>query len=278
MKKIISRHRYSDKTFRAFQTIITGFFKKYGRDFPWRNTHNPYHILVSEFMLQQTQTERVLKKYQLFIVRFPHAASLANASFQDVMRQWQGLGYNRRALFLQKTAQLILKIHDGICPSDVTVLTRLPGIGHATASAICAFAFNKPSVFVETNIRSVFLHFFFSQKNNVKDREILSLVEKTLDKAHPRQWYYGLMDYGAFLKKNCSNPSRKSAHHAKQSPFVNSNRQIRGLILKILTHASPVFEDDLYARLSFERKRVYDSVTQLIKEKLIARQGTYIVI
>lgn len=275
---ILHSHKYSHKTFLAFQTLISCFFKKYGRVFPWRNTYDPYHILVSECMLQQTQVERVSQKYQPFITRFPDFASLAHAPFREVMKYWQGLGYNRRARFLHETSKCIIKKFDGKCPSDIHILTSFPGIGHTTASAISAFAFNKPSVFIETNIRSVFIHFFFSQKKNVKDTEIIPLVEKTLDRKSPRHWYYALMDYGAQLKKEYPNPSQKSAHHVRQSTFVNSNRQIRGMILKILTLTSPFPEDDLYARLFFEKKRIDESVAQLIKEKLITRKGIYIII
>lgn len=276
--RILCRHGYSSKTYETFKKIIVYFFQKYGRDFPWRNTRDSYRILVSECMLQQTQTQRVLKKYESFIQRFPHFASLACASFQEIMRYWQGLGYNRRALFLHMTAQRIQKEYGGVCPSEETALTSLPGIGRATASAICAFAFNKPSIFVETNIRSVFIHFFFSHKHKVKDSEIVSLVEKTLDTAYPRQWYYGLMDYGALIKKEYPNPSRKSAHHGRQSSFINSNRQIRGMILKILTQQSPLSEDDLYSSLSFEKRRIYESLIQLRHEKLITKQGEFFIL
>lgn len=274
--RMLRQHGYSSKTYETFKKIIVYFFKKYGRDFPWRNTHDPYCILISEFMLQQTQTERVLKKYKLFITRFPDFISLAHASFQDVMRYWQGLGYYRRARFLHETSKNIAKEFGGKCPSDLNILTSFPGIGHATGSALSVFAFNIPLVFIETNIRSVFIHFFFSHKNKVKDSEIASLVEKTLDTAYPRQWYYGLMDYGALIKKEYPNPSRKSAHHARQSSFINSNRQIRGMIVKMLTYQSPLPEKDLYAHLSFEKKRIDESVSQLIKEKLIRRQGKFI--
>lgn len=255
-----------------FQKIIYDHFRHSGRDFPWRATHDPYHILVSEVMLQQTQTDRVVKKYPSFISAFPDFYSLKAASFFDVMRLWQGLGYNRRAFFLHQTASIIVKRHSGICPASVGALQSLPGIGEATASAICAFAFNQPVVFIETNIRSVFIHFFFQDKNSVADAQIAPLVKDTLDVDSPRQWYWALMDYGAWLKKTQGNPNRKSRHHHRQTPFLNSSRHIRGAIIKLLTEKQRVTEDFLLSHLPFEKKRTRVHLAQLAKEKLLVQK------
>lgn len=217
-----------------FQDVIFKYFHSHARNFPWRVTNDPFHILVSEFMLQQTQTERVLKYYEPFIRRFPDFPSLAASRLKDVLDAWQGLGYNRRAMNLRLTAQKVTKEYGGVLPDDKDDLVTLPGIGEATAGAIQAFAFDKPVVFIETNIRRVFIHFFFQDKSGVKDAEIFPLVEQTLDRDNPRHWYYALMDYGTMLKKTVPNPNRKSAHYSRQAPFEDSNRQVRGRIIREL--------------------------------------------
>lgn len=225
----------SQKKFNNFQTIILDYYHNHGRQFAWRNTSNPYHILVSEIMLQQTQTYRVAPKYDLFIQRFPTIQSLAQAPLVDILQAWQGLGYNRRGLALQKCAQKVIDEFNGLIPTNPKTLMTFPGIGKATAASICAFAFNMPTIFIETNIRAVFIHFFFQGKTNIHDNELFPLIEKTIYKENPRIWYYALMDYGVMLKKECKNPSRASKHHIKQTTFEGSNRQLRGLILKLLT-------------------------------------------
>ncbi|MEK7079017.1 MAG: A/G-specific adenine glycosylase, partial [Patescibacteria group bacterium] len=131
------------------------------RDFPWRNTTDPYHILVSEVMLQQTQVARVMVKFPIFIDQFSNFKELATASTKDILQVWQGMGYNRRALYLKKIAEIVITQYKGKLPDDPAILDTFPGIGEATAASIVAFAFNKPLVFIETNIRRVFIHLFF---------------------------------------------------------------------------------------------------------------------
>ena len=179
-----------------FKDIVHSYYQKHARKFPWRETRSPYGILVSEFMLQQTQVERVLGKYPLFIASFPDFQTISCASLKDVLLHWQGLGYNRRAVNLWKTAQAVVEGFHGDLPETREELIRMPGIGRATAGAILAFAFNRPVVFIETNIRRAFIHHFFQDRKDVRDSEILPLVEATLDYENPRQWYYALMDYG----------------------------------------------------------------------------------
>ena len=145
-----------------FQQMVLDYYHQHGRPMAWRDTTDPYKILVSEIMLQQTQVERVLVKYPDFLAAFPDFASLAQAPLADILTVWQGMGYNRRAISLQKCAQRVMNEYDGMLPADVDTLATFPGIGRATASSICAFAFNMPVVFIETNIRRVFIHFFFS--------------------------------------------------------------------------------------------------------------------
>ncbi len=258
-------------TIRTFQGEVYDFYRKHGRTFPWRRTRNPYHILVSEIMLQQTQTERVGEKYKQFIASFPDFASLAHAPLREILRVWQGLGYNRRAVALKKAAQTVMTKFHGDLPSSPEALISLSGIGRATACAICAFAFNEPVVFIETNIRRVFIHCFFQGRQGIKDAEILPLVAKTLDTSNPRKWYFGLMDYGAMLKKQHQNPNRKSAHYQKQPPFEGSNRQIRGMILKLLTAESPLSHREIAERLGKDPERVKGNLTQLQEEGFIRK-------
>ncbi len=195
-------------------------------------------------MLQQTQAPRVIEKYNEFIKRFPTVKDLAIASNSDVLAAWQGLGYNRRALFLKKSAEKIVSDYHGIVPSKIEELITLPGIGHNTACAIVTFSFNIPTVFIETNIRTVFIHHFFKDTEDVSDKEIIKLVEKTVDTDNPRGWYYALMDYGVFLKKEFKNPSRKSKAYLKQSKFEGSRRQVRGeVIRRLLEHVEDVLDD-----------------------------------
>lgn len=201
---------------------------------PWRETSDPYLITISEVMLQQTQVSRVLVKFPEFIAAFPDFGSLAGVGVADILKVWQGMGYNRRALNLQKLGQRVITDYDGQLPSDPSELVMLPGIGPHTAGSIAAFAFNRPSVFVETNIRRVFIHHFFEDLDGVSDKQLLPLVEAALDRDNPREWYWALMDYGAMLAKSMPNPNRRSQHYAVQSKFEGSDRQIRGQILRVL--------------------------------------------
>jgi len=223
----------------AFRAAVLGHYTEHHRDLPWRRTQNPYRVLVSEVMLQQTQVSRVIQKYEDFIAAFPTAHHLTAAPLTEVLRAWQGLGYNRRALALHRAAHTILEQHGGEIPRSLTELQSLPGIGPATAAAICAFAYDLPVCFIETNIRSAFLHFFFQECTDVPDAELLPLVELTLDRENPRVWYFALMDYGVWVKKTHTNPNRRSRHHARQSPFAGSRRQLRAQILRLFTGSTP---------------------------------------
>lgn len=174
------------------------------------------------------------KKYPEFLRAFPNFRVLAKAPLREILLVWQGMGYNRRAVALKKIAVEVMRNHNGALPRDSETLRAFPGIGAGTVGAISAFAFNKPLPFIETNIRSVFLYFFFSNRTSVPDDAIMPLVERTLDKRNPREWYYALMDYGAMLKTSGENPSRRSAHHGREKPFTGSNRELRGAIVRLL--------------------------------------------
>lgn len=260
-----------------FKRTVNAYYKKNKRDFPWRQTSDPYKILVSEIMLQQTQAPRVVAKYRQFIKRFPTSTSLAKASPRTVLKYWSGLGYNRRALLLQKTAQTINKNYAGIIPSDTERLKSLPAIGPYTAAAIGVFAFNQPRVLIETNVRTVFIHHFFPRSTQVTDAKILPLIEQTLDQPNPRRWYTALMDYGAMLKKTMPNPSRRSRHHTKQSTFAGSNRQLRGMILRALLKQKTMSQANLATACSpFDARQIKFALTQLLNEQLIKqRNGRY---
>ena len=274
MKKAVLRERgVKPPDLRSFKRLIYDYYRKHGRSLPWRKTSNPYHILVSELMLQQTQVPRVLEKYREFIARFPDAAALAKAPLRSVLTVWQGLGYNRRALALKQIALALVAQHRGKVPSSFDDLVKLPGVGKATASAILAFAFNRPVVFIETNIRTIFIHFFFPGQDEVSDEEIIPLVTKTLDAANPREWYYALMDYGTFLKKSIANPGRKSRHYHKQTPFDGSNRQVRGRILRYLTRERQGTEEEIAEGLSLDPGKVKSALLALEKEGLLTRKG-----
>jgi A/G-specific adenine glycosylase len=256
----------------SFRDFIWDFYEKEGRIFEWRNVDNPYYVLISEIMLQQTQTYRVEPKYQAFIAEFPNFESLAQASLRDVLGMWQGLGYNRRGKFLHQTAQRVVQEYAGNLPDDPELLVTFPGIGKNTAGSITAFAFNKPTVFIETNIRTVFIHSFFKDQESVHDNLILPLVEQTVDQDNPREWYYALMDYGVHLKKSMPNPSRRSKHHVVQSKFEGSDRQIRGAIIRALVDHPSLSESELSV-ICKNDARVPTIIQELEQEHLIERKN-----
>ncbi|MBI2353214.1 A/G-specific adenine glycosylase [Candidatus Dependentiae bacterium] len=217
-----------------FQSKIYGFYDKNSRDFAWRKDITPYKIVVSEIMLQQTQTTRVVSKFEQWMQQFSSFDTLANASVEKILQCWHGLGYNRRALFLYAFAKRIVKEYDGIVPQEAAVLQTFKGVGKNTASSICAFAFNMPVVFIETNIRTVFIHEFFKDQKNIDDKQLLPLIAITVDHEKPRDWYYALMDYGVYLKRTLKTSNSMSKHYKKQSKFQGSRRQLRGAIISLL--------------------------------------------
>ena len=219
------------------------------RDLPWRNLDDPYAVLVSEVMLQQTQVVRVLKHWERFLDLFPTPDALAAADTAFVLEQWQGLGYNRRALALKRTAEQCSKQYGGTLPRTVDELIELPGIGQATAAGVMSFAFNKPSTYIETNVRTVFIHELFADAEVVSDRELKPLVVQTCSQDKPRAWYYALLDYGAHLKQVTVNPSRRSAHYAKQSTFEGSRRQKRAELLRCVLGDPGIARDELFDKL-----------------------------
>lgn len=259
---------------REFIATVRAFYARHKRrKLPWRKTKNPYHILVSEVMLQQTQVERVVPKYELFLRTFPTVAVLAKSPLSTVLKAWQGLGYNRRAKMLHECAKVVHQKYKGVFPKEHEALMALPGIGHYTAGAVMAFAFNRAIPIIETNIRSVYLHHFFAYDFEVTDEEIMRLIARTLDEKNPRTWYYALMDYGSFIKKMYGNPNQRSKHHTKQSTFKGSDREIRGAIIRLLTEKGYTRTSLLVALKQFSDLRIDAQLHKLVKEGMVTKGG-----
>ncbi|MDB5204300.1 MAG: HhH-GPD family protein [Candidatus Taylorbacteria bacterium] len=267
-----------------FQKTVWQYHKKNRRDFPWRETRNPYHILVSEIMLQQTGVVRVISKYKEFLDQFPTIEKLAKAELRDVLHLWQGLGYNRRAKFLFECAKEIYKKYEGEFPKDLNSLKSLPGIGQSTAGAVLNFAFNVPTPFIETNIRTVFIHHFFKDhKTKITEKEILELINTTLDTDKPREWFYALYDYGSFLKSTLdTDPAKQSSIYKKQSSFKGSFREKRSFVLKLLLNnklRETEIEKHLLDKKLVERKDLKEESKQilasLLKDRLILKDKSH---
>ena len=242
------------------------------RDMPWRRDTRPYYVLVSELMLQQTQVDRVVPKFNAFIEQFPDEATLASASLGDVLRLWSGLGYNRRAKYLHEAAKQIVAVHEGQFPTAYDEIMALPGVGQSTAGAITAYAFNQPIAFIETNVRTVYFHHFFNDEVQISDSELKKLLEKTIDRQHPREFYWALMDYGTWLKKNHSSYLAKSKHYKKQSPLKGSIREVRGKILRLLAEKQ-IDTQKLTAHFK-DDDRFEPALKGLIHDGLVQADGT----
>lgn len=257
----------------AFNKKLWTYYEKHKRDgLPWRHTTDPYKIMVSEIMLQQTQVQRVIPKYQAFLKQFPTIKKLAHAGLRDVLAVWLGLGYNRRARFLHLAAKTVVVNNKGIMPNTQEELVSLPGIGINTAGAIMVYAHNAPVLFIETNVRSVFLHEFFPNADHVTDAELLPFIEKAINKENPREWYWALMDYGTYLKQQNPNLGRRSKHYSKQSTFKGSDRQLRGKILKIVLKA-PVTMNKLVKEIEEPIERLKNITSRMVAEGLIRKNG-----
>ena len=227
----------------AFRRTVWNHWKKNGRhNLPWRKTQDPYKILVSEVMLQQTQVPRVLPKYKEFLRTFPTVRVLAEAQLPDVLRVWSGLGYNRRAKFLHDAAKEIVAKYGGRVPKDAAALRELPGIGDYTAKAVCVFSFNQQHTLIETNIRTVYIHHFCQGRTSVSDVEVLEIAKRAAMRQGSREWHSALMDYGTHLRASGVRLNARSKHYTKQSKFEGSLRQVRGAILKAMTRGMSIDE------------------------------------
>jgi A/G-specific adenine glycosylase len=262
-----------------FKKIVWDHYRKAGRsNLPWRKTTNVYHILVSEIMLQQTQVSRVVSKYTDWLRVYPDIKSLAQADFIEVLQYWQGLGYQRRAKYLQQIAVIILEKYNGKFPKNMSAeeLDELPGIGPYTARAIKTFSSNSPEVFIETNIRTVYIHHFFNGTSDVNDKDILSKIEETLELDSPKEWYWALMDYGSYLKSTGIKNNHQSKTYAKQTKFTGSNRQVRGKILKFLLEVKSVSLKSVHKKISVDKDACKKAMQELEKEGFIVISNTTI--
>lgn len=256
----------------AFRRLIRRHYRVHGRELPWRTTRDPYRILVSEIMLQQTQIRRVQSKYRSFLEAFPDFYALQRAPLARVLKVWSGLGYNRRALALKQAASAVVREYDGTLPDNEKALRELPGVGRYTAAALMVFVHERPAILIETNIRAAVLHTFFQGRHAVCDQEIAELLARTLPKRKLREWYYGLMDYGSVLKGRRLVRAAQSAHHRLQPPFKSSRRELRGKLIRILTARREAAEGDLAALVSRERNQVAAALADLAAEGLLEKR------
>lgn len=241
---------------------------------PWRDDTRPYYVLVSELMLQQTQVDRVVPKFHEFITAFPDEQALAGADLADVLRTWQGLGYNRRAKFLHQAAKMVVSEMQGEWPQTFNDLQRLPGVGPNTAGAMLAYVYNIHTVFIETNIRTVYFLHFFKNHDTVTDKELREVVAATIDPEHPREFYWALMDYGSWLKRQGVRNNRVSRHYKKQSPLEGSVRQVRGQIIRALAKGD-MTESDLRQAVRADQ-RFAPALQGLVGDGLVSRREKYL--
>ena len=222
-----------------FRRRVLSWYRHSGRDLPWRHTHDAYAVLVSEVMLQQTQVSRVLPAYRRFLRRFPTLRALSRAPLAAVLREWSGLGYNRRARDLHRIAR------KGSLPRTVDGLDALPGVGAYTASAVACFAFGEATGFADTNIRRVLGRALLGRM--ATDREAVELDRHFGSKRAPARWHHALMDIGATicvaqrprcdacpLRAICGYDGDDGVVRRKQSPFAASDRRVRGAIVRRL--------------------------------------------
>ena len=283
LKRHLLRYGLGAKGVDKFQQLILHYYRYRGRKMPWRETSDWYQVLVSEFMLQQTQVSRVLPKYASFLEQFSSPKQLADASIAELINAWQGLGYNRRGLNLQRAAVRVLSEFGGELPGEVGDLLTLPGVGNYTAAALQAFVGNRPVVLVETNVRAVMIYFFPGILEEDSDGPLISeaaierMTARTLYERDARKWYYALMDYGAMLKANGFKSNHCLAGHIRQKPFQGSFRQVRGTLLKVLSGERKLAEKELARKvvenLDCKAGEVKKALSQLSSEGFIEKAG-----
>ena len=228
------------------------------RDMPWRYLDDAYGVLVSEVMLQQTQVSRVIQRWGSWMKRFPTVDALAAADRASVLEEWQGLGYNRRALNLKVACETCSRDFAGQLPGCEDDLLALPGVGPSTAAGVMAFAYDEPAVYLETNVRAVFIHRFFPEETKVPDKVLVPLVREACPEQDVRTWYYALLDCGAHLKASLgrlADPSRRSSAYQRQSAFEGSHRQKRAELLRIVLVTPGISREDAFAALVAQEVR-----------------------
>ena len=185
-----------------FSRLLLQWYSKHQRELPWRNCNNPYYVVVSEFMLQQTQVPRVVEKFKAFILLFPTLPDLANANKANVIKAWSGLGYNRRALLLHSFAQEVITKYNGEIPSVPEALIKLAGIGTYTAGSISSFAFNRPEPAIDVNVRRIYMRFFHGKDQGLpmdkkEEQKLYNLVKETIPENNSSDFHNALMDFGS---------------------------------------------------------------------------------
>jgi A/G-specific adenine glycosylase len=248
---------------------ILAWYDARGRSLPFRGTTDPYAVLVSEVMAQQTQISRVAPAWSAFMATFPTVSALADATPADVLRSWRGLGYNRRGLNLWRAARSIVDEHGGAVPSSVEALERLPGIGPYTARAVAAIAFGAPVGAVDTNVRRVLSRAVVGRLDGVPAAELQRLANAAVPPERPADWTHALMDVGATfcrpLRPECEScPASawcryvaggretgvaRRAGGPERAPFRSSSRWLRGKILDRLREARDASWVDLDERI-----------------------------
>lgn len=254
---------------RTFQEKILAWYELNRRDLPWRKTEDPYEILVSELMLQQTQVPRVIIKFQTFLQAFPTAAALADASRASVIKAWAGLGYNRRALYLHECAKQIVTKFDGVLPRDPEQLMELPGIGPYMCRSVLIFAFNQDVAAVDTNIRRILIaEGFATQKTSPKDMQ--KIAERVLPHGRSRDWHNALMDYGSLVLTSQGTGIKPLS---KQSSFYKSFRWYRSKVVKLIIKEEEVTVARIARELEKEKEFVAQVIESLRKDNLISLRG-----
>ena len=256
---------------KEFQEILALRGVELWRDMPWRIDTRPYYVLVSELMLQQTQVNRVVPKFLAFIEAFPDEKRLAAAKLSEVIQYWQGLGYNTRAKYLHDSAKMIAHDFDGKFPDQEADILKLPGVGPGTAGAIRAYSFNQPSIFVETNVRTVYIHHFFADDFAVDDKQIIEKLKQTIDHDNPRLFYQNLMDYGTWLKANGIKNNARSRHYKKQSKLQGSLREMRGEIIRRLSRSDEGWRDGIDTDPRFD-----EALAGLIRDQLVTNDDGHV--
>jgi A/G-specific adenine glycosylase len=269
-------------TRQKFQKLIWGWYHGHKPNLPWRNTRDPYKIFVSEVMLQQTQIPRVLIKYREFLKKFPTPKALANASLADVLSVWQGMGYNRRAMYLYKAAQKVVAEYNSKFPITEEELQKFPGMGPYSRRAVLCFSHEICEPFVETNIRRVIIHHFFKDTQNVSDTAVLEILAKVSPQENLREWYYALMDYGREGLKKHPNANRNSKHYSKQSSYRGSRRYVRARIIEFILQQKKTTRDALFLFLQkdsgVDTKHLaqLDNILVDLKNEGLLHQGRYL--
>ncbi|WP_129626207.1 A/G-specific adenine glycosylase [Candidatus Oscillochloris fontis] len=284
--------------------LLLAWFAQHARDLPWRRSRDPYPILVAEVMLQQTQVDRVLPKYHAFLAAFPNVAALASAPTAEVIRSWAGLGYNRRAVNLQRAVQVVQTQYGGEFPQSVEALRGLPGVGPYTAGAIACFAFEQDVVFMDTNIRRVLRRALVGPDSNdppPHDRALLDLSAALLPNGQGWAWNQALMELGALIcsattpacgrcpiqrvccaaaatgSPSLPRPLRRVAE-GKREAYHGSRRWLRGRIIDALrqhphlslSHLGPLLKPDYRAD---DEAWLRDLVQGLVRDGLVQVDG-----